>query len=221
MWFCSTNMRYCLVLILFAISRCESNEIRCQKFTEHLKWLEIYCENSGEISPDNCTSERDAVVSYPENVTDLQISGCNFEMVLDLTEMYAKTIRVLAIPHSGYLNLHWMSLMVPLNQLEILNISHNRLDHMPTDFVPNMPELKELDLSYNRLQKIDENSRLKGATNLLKVILSHNKIAHIDANTFSDSGDLVFVDLRYNRSVFRIFQSHFFACHSNRIDLKK
>lgn len=187
-----------IVLILFAtIYRCASDDIRCQKFNENTKSLEIYCEKFSEKLPENC-SENLETIPYSQNVTHLKVGGCRFDLVLDIIEAYKDTIRILDISQSEYPNLEWMSLISSLNQLEFLNASHNHLEHLPMAFVPNTPVLTGIDLSYNRLTKIDQDNRLKGAKTVKKVILSHNMITHIHTDTFEESPNLVHIDLSYN-----------------------
>lgn len=188
-----------VILILFAsIYRCKSNDIRCQKFDENSKSLEIYCDKFSEKLHEKCSPNLDTI-PYTQNVTHLKIGGCNFDLVLDITETYKDSVRILDISQSGYPNLEWMSMLSPLNQLEFLNASHNQLEQIPMYFVPNTPALTGLDLSSNRVSVIDHTNRLKGAKNLKKVILSHNMIRHIHNHTFEESPNLVYIDLSYNR----------------------
>lgn len=141
-----------VILILFSIHQCKSNDIRCQKYTENSNSLEIYCENFGGKLPEKCSENLDTI-PYSQNVTQLKIGSCDFDTVLDIIETYNDTIRVLDISQSGYINLEWMSLMLPLRQLEVLNASHNQLERIPMEFMANTPELREIDLSYNRIGK--------------------------------------------------------------------
>lgn len=187
-----------VILILFAtIYQCKSNEIRCQKFTENSESLEIYCQKFSEKLPEKCLENLETI-PYSQNVTLLKIGGCNFDLVMDIIATYNDTIRILDISQSGYLNLEWMSMILPLNQLEFLNVSHNQFEHIPMEFLPNTPQLTGIDLSYNRLSRIDQNNQMKGAKNLKKVILSHNKITEIHSDTFKESPNLVHIDLSYN-----------------------
>lgn len=190
-----TRMKSSLViLILFAIKQCRSNDIQCQKYSEESNLLEVYCENFSETLPEKCSGD---LVSTPNtlNVTQLRIGACNFDTALEVIEVFNKSIRVLDISHSKFINLEWMSLMPSLLKLEVLNISHNLFERMPVEFVPNTPELREIDLSCNFLIELNH---LKGAKKLEKIILSHNTISIADNGTFEESPNLHFIDLSYN-----------------------
>lgn len=190
--------RLLAILILFSIHQCKSNDIRCQKYSDDSKSLEIYCENFREQLPEKCSENLDTI-PYSANVTQLKIGACNFDMVLDIIDTYNDSIRVLDISQSGFMNLEWMSMISPLTRLEVLNVSHNQFERIPMEFVPNTPELREIDLSYNLLSDIDEDNRLKGAKKLEKVILSHNSIMQIHNQSFQESPNLHFIDLSSNK----------------------
>lgn len=186
-----------VILVLFSIHQCQSNDIRCQRYSEDSNSLEIYCENFSGKLPEKCSGNLS--IPYSLNVTQLKIGGCSFDTVLDIIEPFNESIRVLDLSQSGFLNLEWMSLTSPLLQLQVLNVSHNKFERIPMEFVPNTPELRVIDLSYNDLKgRIEPDNRLKGAKKLEKVILAHNRISHIDNQTFQESPNLHFIDLSYN-----------------------
>lgn len=189
-----------VILILFSIHQCKSNhnDVQCQKYDEHSNSLEFYCENFSEKLPEKCSEHLDTM-PYSQNITQLKIGACDSDMVLDIIEAYNETIRVLDISQSGYMNLEWMSSVSPLKQLEVLNVSHNKLEWIPMEFMANTPELREIDLSYNLIYIIDQDNRMKGAKKLEKIILSSNRITHIHSHTFQESPNLHFIDLSHNK----------------------
>lgn len=190
-------MKYFLsILILFIVSECESNEIRCQLFNETTKSFEIYCERLDVELPADCYSNFDIVLN-PLDVLRLEICGCDYDKVPDISKSYTK-IRVLDISYSRFTNLAWLSTAVQrFEQLQIINASHNEIHVLSPAFVMKMPELTEVDLSFNHISVIGP-QHFSGLTNLRKVNLSNNILSQIHTNTFTDSPDLEYIDLSEN-----------------------
>lgn len=202
-------MKYILsILIAFIIVECKANEIRCQLFNETTKSFEIYCERLEVDLPIECYSNFDIVLN-PLDVLRLKICGCDENKVPDIAKIYTK-IRVLDISYSRFMTLAWLSTTVQrFKHLQIINASHNELHVLSPELVAKVPELTELDLSFNQLSVIGPD-HFTGATNLRKVNLANNiLVAQIHTHTFYDSSDLESIDLRENHlSSIQIFQNN-------------
>uniref|UniRef100_A0A2L2Y5G3 Leucine-rich repeat neuronal protein 2 n=1 Tax=Parasteatoda tepidariorum TaxID=114398 RepID=A0A2L2Y5G3_PARTP len=90
--------------------------------------------------------------------------------------------------------LPWMGC---LTKLEHFQLTQGGLKSITADFFSlTLRQLKILDLSYNRISKIDSNV-FRNVPNLKSLDLSHNAIDRID-NTFGSSTNLEYLDLSYN-----------------------
>jgi len=86
-----------------------------------------------------------------------------------------------------------------LSQLKVLDLSHNELDEMVLDayFFQNLGNLRELNLSNNRLESLFENV-FDSLTELRHLDLSFNEIHTIDQTHFFHLKKLVSLDLSLN-----------------------
>jgi Leucine-rich repeat (LRR) protein len=71
--------------------------------------------------------------------------------------------------------------------LKILDLSHNRVPNLPSDF-GNLVAIRELNLSYNKLVQIDAVSMLN---RLQRLNVSHNLLSSIPKDIFSHCTMLV------------------------------
>ncbi|XP_015913347.1 uncharacterized protein [Parasteatoda tepidariorum] len=84
-----------------------------------------------------------------------------------------------------------------ITKLENFQLSQGGLTSVTVDFFPLMlRELKTLDLSYNRISKIDDNV-FRNVPNLKSLDLSHNAIENIGLS-FGQRTKLEYLDLSYN-----------------------
>jgi hypothetical protein len=66
-------------------------------------------------------------------------------------------------------------------KLKILNLAHNKLEYLPSDFCTGAKELIFLDLSYNALRELPE-SMMMSCSSLQILILNHNRIVSLPDN---------------------------------------
>lgn len=185
------------ILILFLIVECKSNEIRCQLFIETTKSFEIYCERLDGELPADCYINFD-IVWNPLDVLQLKVGGCDHDKLHNITKIYTK-IHALEISHSRFTDLAWLPTVVEgFEQLQIINASHNEIQMLSPVFLTKVPELIEIDLSYNQISVIESDVFFFGARKLRKVNLSNNNILQIHSEAFNGSPDLEYIDLREN-----------------------
>lgn len=85
-----------------------------------------------------------------------------------------------------------------LNKIEEVNLSCNKIDEIPLNlFSPNSTNLKNLNLSFNRLRKISKKT-FYNLINIENLILSYNNISEIENDTFTFLPNLQHLDLSYN-----------------------
>lgn len=142
---------------------------------------------------------------YSLHSTMIDLSGQNIEDIWEYT--FKRMQNVIS------LNLSYNSLFFELNQtesrnitifnglsqLKVLDLSHNELDEMVLDayFFQNLGNLRELNLSNNRLGSLFENL-FDSLTELRHLDLSFNEIHTIDQTHFFHLKKLVSLDLSLN-----------------------
>lgn len=210
---CSSNefismkkMRCLIPFLLFLAHFCESSEFRCGRFDNVIGSVEIYCSNRNETVPVDCVSSFSvANITDKMNVTQLKVNDCGHGKIKQLTEIFAN-VDSLDVSHSGIKSLKKFDLK--REYITKLNVSHNELTEVPDKFLPQMPALIEVDLSYNDLSVM-----VKFPDKLAKIHLSHNKIASIHRDDFVNLTELQYVDLSYNSitklDLFYIFPTNF------------
>lgn len=84
---------------------------------------------------------------------------------------------------------------VDMPVLARLNISHNVIEYIDTDNFRNMSNMYSLDLSYNKLEKLQFNKSL--FANLKSAYLNNNKLANI-SGIFPENCKLLYLDISNN-----------------------
>lgn len=176
------------------LSICEANRLLCHFFDETTQTLQKYCEEYNGELPTNCTRGSNLVDKLSvDRVENLKIVGCSEFIVLDAVERYIN-IRTLDISYSQYRTLNWLDLS--LKRLQKFNASHNEISSIWMLF-ENVPEIREIDFSYNRLTTI--NGSTFGRVEKLEMIyLSQNALKDIANDTFSNASHLQMIDLNDN-----------------------
>lgn len=178
------------VLVLFAISKCDANDFLCQIFNENSKSVEKYCGLFNGVLPNKCSKDLNI---EPSDVNRLKLNGCNSAIVVDAQKNY-NNLLVLDISASGYNTLDWINLR--LEYLQIFNASYNEIPNITTLFLYT-PNINEIDLSHNKLKKL--NSTSFGQLNtLVKINLSYNNLEHINFDVFAAATNLESIDLSNN-----------------------
>lgn len=183
-------MKCAILLVLFAISACQANNLVCQLFDVNSKSLEKYCGLFKGILPVNCAKDQNI---DPSEVKQLKLNGCDSVIVSEAIKKYSN-VRVLDISDSNYKTLDWLDLQ--LEYLQILNASHNEISNI-TKLLQHVPSINEVDLSHNKFQTLTWTSFGQLDT-LTKLDLSHNLLEHINSDIFFASINLEFVDLSNN-----------------------
>lgn len=187
-------MKSLFVFVSFMCSFCEGSKFLCQSYDASTKSLEKYCINYNGTVPANCLNE--VYLLEPSDLLRLKIGGCNYTTLLRSIVTFP-SVHHLDVSYSNIDSLNWLDRR--LDQLVTLNVSNNNIsDHgMPWRiFERNFPQIREIDFSHNRLNRID--SGLFGKVEkLVKVHLSHNNLSAVEP--FENSNNLKHIDLSNNR----------------------
>ena len=85
-----------------------------------------------------------------------------------------------------------------LNKLEVINLSRNEIDAIKQHFI-GLRNLKELQLSYNKISGCLTDQMLNGLLNLTKIDLSYNLINKLNDKIFNGLVNLKSIDLSHNQ----------------------
>lgn len=188
-----------IVLSLFVFI-CESkdNNYLCVIFDEGMEFLELYCENSSGILPENCSNiylihQFEKIIYKDRNkLQKLKYSGCDRSELK--SEIWNFTnLRSIDISESDYTNLE--SVKLDHQILEKFNASHNKILSIPLNYFDAAPNLIEIDLSYNNLKTIE--SVFVKTLKVSRIHLSNNKIKNLQ-NALKSLNHLEYVDLSNN-----------------------
>lgn len=169
-------MKQLIILLgLFLIFSCKSDEnvFSCIRFGESVGHLDLYCANFTGLLSETCPNSfsKDIPEKYlqvADIITHLKYSGCSKETILNMTNL-----RSIDISQSSYDSLG--SIKLNHQYLENFNASHNSIRNVPVDFFTSTPNLTTVDLSYNKIGRIDERTFVH-AKNLEYINLSNNLI---------------------------------------------
>ncbi|XP_018569441.1 toll-like receptor 3 [Anoplophora glabripennis] len=84
------------------------------------------------------------------------------------------------------------------NDLEILDLSHNKIRSINDEFFLNIYNLRELDLSHNQITSLGDDSIFQNLNNLEKLDLSFNELKTLPNLVFMKLSKLRSLDLGYN-----------------------
>lgn len=182
-----------IVLLRFAFVWCDvSNNIACQTYDKNEKFLLQRCDKYQILN--NCTSNVSDIQS-PDEVLRVKLQGCDSSAIGDISEQY-KLIEQLDISHAGLHSLGDQN--KPFVYLTDFNASFNSLHVFPKEFIQKCPRLKNLDLSYNYLSRIDHGD-FEQSQQFNGIDLSHNSVETIHPHAFSNLSDLQVLRLNNNR----------------------
>lgn len=164
-------MKYSIIVVLLFVKFCESNDFQCGVSDDLRESIEFYCTNYAAIKPENCSETfLYTTCRYDKfKVKNLRIGGCDLDEVAKLVEEF-ENLCTLDLSYSGIESLD--SLYLKHAHLTKLNVSHNQLAEIPAKFFSQMPELNEIDFSFNELSKIGDLP-----TKLEKIDVSNNKLS--------------------------------------------
>lgn len=182
------KMKLAVVFVLFIHSLVEASNL-CQVFNEHTKSFEKYCDDFKGTIPKNCSGSAEV------EANQLKLGGCDRDQILKDVTKFASHLSVIDISQSGHIALGWLNLK--LKNLQKFNASHNEISFV-SNLLDKADEISEIDLSYNKLQKIERASFGK-LCKLVKINLSHNDLRSISSGTFVNSKNLQSIDLSGNQ----------------------
>lgn len=178
---------------------CDCYDLWCYNIDKDATAHEIYCYFNNRPKPPNCSNlilNKSTVegILNATDVTHLKISACHFQLVQNTVNLYTQ-LQVLDISESGYKSLN--SFIMRHKSLALLNASHNDVEYIPRQFFSDTPEIRVIDLSFNKLKSI-ETICFFGAINVTHINLAHNQIAEIDNQAFVSLENLEFINLANN-----------------------
>ncbi|XP_034049752.1 leucine-rich repeat-containing protein 17 [Thalassophryne amazonica] len=133
----------------------------------------------------------------PHSTWLLELSGNKLTEVRTRSFIGLWSLKVLLMSNNSIHILHPQSLS-PLQFLERLDLSFNRLRWLPRDFSQRLSSLQELRLDHNLLQYLDTPS-LDHFENLRKLDLSYNQISGIESRAFHCLSRLTQLKLKGNK----------------------
>lgn len=182
------------ILILLPISLCQSTDFVCQSFNQKAKFLEQYCDRYNGAISIQCPAKMKPI--EPCQVERLKIGGCDGDIVWNAVNKF-ENLHALDLSDSNYQVLNWLNgATFSLSRLLKLNASHNELSYL-LKFGQNISELREIDLSYNKLHRIDSTSFAEH-NKLATINLSHNELRHLSSDAFKSVHNLELIDLSDN-----------------------
>lgn len=164
-------MKYSVIFVLLLVKFCESNDFECGLSDDQMESVEFYCTNYAGIRPENCSDTfLYTTCRYDKfKVKNLKVGGCDADEVTKLVDEF-QNLEKLDLSYSRIESLDAFNFKH--DNLKSLNASHNQLADIPPKFFSQMPELKEIDFSFNQLTKIDELP-----TKLERIDLTGNKLS--------------------------------------------
>lgn len=170
---------------------CKSDTSMCQRYDAWTKVLERFCENTHQNTPSNCVAwQFQSIESY--QVSQLKITGCDYYAVSEAIIKY-KYVTSVTVHYSRNFDLG-----VSLDRLHSLNASHNALPAIPVDFFNHVPEIRVIDFSYNRIDRLEWSS-FKHAQHLQRIYLAHNLLRTIQPEIITNLINLQLIDLNANQ----------------------
>lgn len=128
-------------------------------------------------------------------MTRLKIGGCDHSIIKKFVNEFPD-LYSLDISHSRFNSLH--SLRLEHKNVVKLNISHNNLIYIAKEFFSQLPNVTELDFSYNHINFVDNFPK-----NLVSLHLSYNsELSLILEDDFKDFLDLKYLNLINDRLSF-------------------
>ncbi|KAJ8673178.1 hypothetical protein QAD02_004440 [Eretmocerus hayati] len=83
-------------------------------------------------------------------------------------------------------------------KIQILSLSKNEMSFIPSEFLDSLQDLREIDLSFNRISSLNPGSWQR---NLKVLKLHHNKVSKIEDLHLSEATSLQLLDVRKNKLV--------------------
>lgn len=172
---------YCLIFIVFL-----------NKFTNSLVSVcdQCICEEK--------TREED---QFPIQIVDC--NGRNLNTLPDTAdgEKFPKDTNYLDMSFNNIQSLDQYNYEFALDNLQVLNLSHNEIKEINENFFNYVISLVELDLSYNKLSSLESIQKdfvLNQLIQLRKLDLSHNSLKTLPHDSFERFKNLQFLDISYN-----------------------
>lgn len=83
-------------------------------------------------------------------------------------------------------------------ELRVLDVQHNLITEIPEYLFSYTPKIEEAYFQYNDIFRIDGNAFALGVQNLKKIDLSYNRIKKLDPNLFLNATTLTHIDISHN-----------------------
>lgn len=146
-------MKFSAVLVLFLIGLCKSNDLKCGHSLDELDSVEFYCENFKEPLPANCSSTFLERLNEENKlkVIRLKVGACDHGKLKELVNTFPN-LHTLDISQSGIESLDSFDLQ---HKQVKFNVSHNEINEIPKDFFSKMPNVVDVDFSYNPITKME------------------------------------------------------------------
>lgn len=111
------------------------------------------------------------------------------EIVANVSEFSATNVGLLAVNGNAFEG---------MNQLKLLNLSHNEISNLETENFASLVDLQRLDLSHNKIETIEVNA-FACLKELEELNIEHNLIIKVPCDTFDSLLNLKVLVLSFNR----------------------
>lgn len=166
----------------------------CSFIENNMTAMHLFCKRTAGMPQDNCTTLIENG-TLPSNVKQLKISVCAVERKpdsLSYSFILSNGLHTLDISYNNHKPFvkHILE-KSSCGHLNHLYASHCQLNKIPKDLENRIPNLVEIDFSFNKFRQIDSIS----FQHLKSLNLSSNKINSLDAKTFRNLNTLEILDL--------------------------
>ncbi|XP_031633862.1 leucine-rich repeat and immunoglobulin-like domain-containing nogo receptor-interacting protein 2 [Contarinia nasturtii] len=166
-------------------------------------FYECFLSDDGETLDFICNSAETKPMCPEFNRSQVKILKYQCDHTVGTTNFFRNVINTL--PNLSTVNVSCLQssfFSIPMNvkfaKIEILKASRNQLTEIPSGIFDQMPNIIEIDFSWNKFTKILL-KHLTGADHLTKIDVMHNNIGYLDAAAFGAVKNLEVLDLSYNK----------------------
>lgn len=150
------------------------------------------CGNDTELNC-RCKQVTDEKTLFP--VTEADCSGLNIDTFPSTVD---QNINYLSLSVNDIEELDPKLQKVVSNDLQVLDLSYNKIRTINDEFFLNVYNLRELDLSHNLITSLGDGSIFQNLNNLEKLDLSFNELKTLPNLVFMKLSKLQFIDMSYN-----------------------
>jgi Leucine-rich repeat (LRR) protein len=138
---------------------------------------------------------------FAHSLEILSLSNCSLRAIEPRTFAAFSSLEFLNVSHNNFVSIaDFFATMDAqgLPNLEQLDLSYNGFDDLGTNYFARVPAVKRLFITNNKLVVIRKHNLAGLETRLSSVYLNHNRLTLIESESLKDLSALIFVDLSCN-----------------------